>query len=128
MQQAPHQSCLCRERNCRILHLNRMGKGLFRGRSAAPNSSLSARVEVKRAGTPLVPLPQGHIFRQHFLLPWETDRRPLVQVTWCHLSVALLTSRVPEKRPSLCCSGFWPGGAIHTLTLLFAIHLSVSGQ
>lgn len=139
MQQAPHQSCLCRERNCRILCLNRMGRGLSRGRSAAPNNSLSARVEVKWAlATAVVELRDtaGAIvtgtYFQTTLSASLGDRPEVsgmsVQVTWSHLCVSLLTSRVPEKQPSLCCSGFWPGGAIHILTLLFAVHSSVSGQ
>ena len=115
------------------------GQRAVPGRSGAPNSSLSARVEVKWAlATAVVELRDtaGAIvtgtYFQTTLSASLGDRLEVsgvsVQVTWCHLSVSLLTSRVPEKWPSLCCSGFWPGGAIHILTLLFAVHLSVSGQ
>lgn len=116
-----------------------MGRGLSLGRSAAPNSSLSAHVEVKWAlAAAVVELrdTSGVVVTGTYFqaaLPASLgDRLKLpgvsVQVTWSHLCVSLHTSRVPDKRPSLCCSGFWPDGAIHILTLLFAIHLSVSGQ
>lgn len=117
------------EGNCRILRLNRMDRGQCRGRSAAPNSSLSAHVAVKWAlatavvelRDTLVPLSQGHEAYFQAVLPASRGDRPelpgvSVQVTWCLLCVSLLTSRVLDKWPSLCCSGFWPDGAIHILT------------